>query len=251
MSNLTCGDCGYQNEPERVYCHNCGAKLDRSVLPKPDDAKKNETPEKARKRIARMANPTAGGIGREVKALAKTLSASASVALLFLVAMKPDGVPEDKRELADRIVTAELSDAVNAPRPVALAFTETEVNASLRQSVKFKDPLLPGVEVKRMYVKFHPGKVHVALEQAVFGYSVYSGVEYEIAIGADGALDAKMVGGNYGRAAIHPAVMQYVDFAFKKLWIALKRERDHMDKMQRIDVSKERIVFYTKGAVAL
>ena len=28
---LTCGQCGYENEPERVYCHNCGTKLDRSV----------------------------------------------------------------------------------------------------------------------------------------------------------------------------------------------------------------------------
>ena len=51
---LTCGQCGYANEPERVYCHNCGSKLDRSVLPKEEAKRKEESPETARRIVARL-----------------------------------------------------------------------------------------------------------------------------------------------------------------------------------------------------
>ena len=36
MATLTCAECGFVNEAERVYCHNCGKKLDRSLIPKED-----------------------------------------------------------------------------------------------------------------------------------------------------------------------------------------------------------------------
>src|SRR6516225_2034765 len=29
---LTCPDCQRENEAERIYCHDCGARLDRSAL---------------------------------------------------------------------------------------------------------------------------------------------------------------------------------------------------------------------------
>src|SRR5258708_9765886 len=29
---LTCPECRRDNEPERIYCHDCGARLDRSAL---------------------------------------------------------------------------------------------------------------------------------------------------------------------------------------------------------------------------
>ena len=84
-ATLPCEQCGYaRNEPERVYCHNCGAKLDRSLLPKAAE-KKQENPAEARKRIAKMTNPKSGVVGREIKAFFKVLffSALLAVAILF------------------------------------------------------------------------------------------------------------------------------------------------------------------------
>ena len=78
-ATLPCEQCGYANEPERVYCHNCGAKLDRSLLPKTTE-KPPERPEKARKRIEKMTNPKSGGVGREIKALFKVAFFSALLA---------------------------------------------------------------------------------------------------------------------------------------------------------------------------
>ena len=32
MTKLICPECQHENEPERMYCHSCGARLDRSKL---------------------------------------------------------------------------------------------------------------------------------------------------------------------------------------------------------------------------
>ena len=43
QTTLTCKACGYsKNELERVYCHECGEKLDRSHLPKKKDTSQEE-----------------------------------------------------------------------------------------------------------------------------------------------------------------------------------------------------------------
>src|SRR3954464_447940 len=89
---LTCKDCGYNNEPERVYCHNCGEKLDRSVLPK-DEQLRRESPERARKRIMRMTNPGANPIRSAITTTLKTLAWAAFIAAAILSCLPPDNVP--------------------------------------------------------------------------------------------------------------------------------------------------------------
>jgi hypothetical protein len=99
---LTCGPCGYANEPERVYCHNCGTKLDRSLLPK-EDGRKQESVEKTRRRVRKMTNPGQDSpVVREVKAFFKTIIWAAVVAALILFALPPDGIPEKSLQLCQR-----------------------------------------------------------------------------------------------------------------------------------------------------
>lgn len=39
---LICTQCNHENEVERIYCHNCGSKLDRSQLPVESSAPKKK-----------------------------------------------------------------------------------------------------------------------------------------------------------------------------------------------------------------
>lgn len=245
-ANLTCDQCGFQNEAERVYCHNCGAKLDRSLLPKQPE-KKQESPEKARKRVAKMTNPGSGGIGREIKALFKVAIGASVIAALILVARKPDGVPEVKKELSDRQVGAEMMDAVESPQPRPLSFTEDEVNRYLKQTMKSKEGAVPGVRFERAFVNFSPGVLRISAEQSLWGYSVFSGIAYKLEV-KGGKFTPTVVGGNFGRLEVDARIMQYADVAFQKLWGALDRERKQMDKMQAVAVQKGRIDLITKGA---
>ena len=244
---LTCSQCGFANEAERVYCHNCGAKLDRSLLPKAEEADK-ESIDKTRKRVKKMTNPGGSNVVRELKALANVLVWAALVALIVGFVRVPDGLPPAKSDdLSLRMIGSELAEAAESLQPRTLIITEAEANSYLRTSLKSKGSgWIPGAKFERAFVKFERENVYAGLEQSLFGFPLHSGARYHIGV-KDGKFFAESAGGNLGRIAIHPALMKYASAAFQPLWKALKRENDQVQGMQNVVVDKERIGLVTKG----
>ena len=115
-ANLPCPQCSFVNEAERVYCHNCGSKLDRSLLPTHDEHGE-DSPERARKRISKLTNPKAGFLFQEVKTFLKVELSAIIVAALILIAQKPAAVPELKKESIQRLINSDMMEAMQAPRP--------------------------------------------------------------------------------------------------------------------------------------
>lgn len=249
--NLRCGQCGYDNEPERVYCHNCGAKLDRTLLPKAEDDKNHESPDKARKRIKKMTNPGSNPVLREFKALLSTLAWGAVVAALYLISRAPEGAPDPKAMLnATRLVQSELMETLESPTPRAIAFSQDDLNQALKQSLRGeKSGVIPGMKFDRAWVKLTPGTARMNIQQSLGGYPLYSAAEYKVEM-KDGKFAPVLTGGSYGRLPVHPAAMQYLDFPFKKLWAAMKRERDQIAKLQSIAITEGQVSLVTKGAAA-
>lgn len=247
--NLKCDQCSYENEAERVYCHNCGAKLDRSLLPVGEaHTQKIETPEQARKRIAKMTNPQASAGMRVFKTALNVLLYSALVAALFLIAQKPDDVPEVSRELSDRSVGGDLMDAASSPKPARLEFTEAEINAYFKQQIKQKDSAVPGLKFQRAFVNLLPGAIRIGWEQSLFDLPLYSSVLYRLEV-KDGKFTPMMLGGSFGRLAVHPKIMEYADVFFQKLWVVLQPQHKQMEKMQSVSVQKGTVTLVTKGTV--
>ena len=245
---LTCSQCSFANEAERVYCHNCGAKLDRSLLPKAEENNK-EALDKTRKRVQKMTNPGGPNIMREVKALLNCLIYGAVVAFIIGMVREPEGVPPAKPNEMElpRMIGTELAEAAESPAPRVLQFTEAEANAYLRTSLKSKGSgWIPGAQFERAFVHFEPGSVYVGLEQSLFGFPLFSGARYNIGV-KDGAFYADNQGGNLGRVNIHPVVMNYAVAAFQPLWKAVKRESDQIQGMEKVLMDKGRIGFLTKG----
>ncbi len=147
-----------------------------------------------------------------------------------------------------RMVSSELTELLESPESRAVMFTEQEVNEYLQQALRVKaEGWMPGVKFERAYVLFEPSVCNIGLEQSVWGYPIYSGVRYNVGV-ADGNFFAVCSGGNFGRMPIDPRLMKYADVAFKRLWTALQRERDQMNKMQAVQPEKGRITLVTKAA---
>ena len=244
---LTCSQCNFVNEAERVYCHNCGAKLDRSLLPAPTETP-GESMEKARKRVKKMTNPGGFNAAQEIKSFANTIVYAVLVAGIIGIVREPENVPPVKADdVISRMVSSELAEALESPQARVLQFTEAEINTPLRSSLKSKATgLLPGVEFQRAYVRLDPGNIDIGLVQSIAGYPLYSTIRYEIGV-KDGKFFATNHGGSFGRIAVHPAIMQYLGIAFGKLWTAFKREQGQMDMMQQVLVAKGRIALVTKA----
>src|SRR4051794_4469121 len=96
LASLTCAACGFVNEPERVYCHNCGAKLDRSILPKEEEAETRESIERTRRRVKKLTNPGSQAGRQAVSAAIKTVIWSAVVAFVIQAVRAPDHIPPAK-----------------------------------------------------------------------------------------------------------------------------------------------------------
>jgi hypothetical protein len=243
---LTCAQCGYTNEAERVYCHNCGTKLDRSLLPKEEPKQQQESVAARRRRVRRMTNPDSGMLPHLKKALS-VLFYAAIVATLVLIALPPENVP-GKPEVADRMLGSELLDAVESPQPRQLVFSENDVNAHLRSVRSKVGDIVPGMEFKRAFAQLEPGKVRIGIEETLFGYSMYWTIDEELSV-VNGKFTSRQVGGHFGRLGLHPALMEYAGKIFSKLWTALKREQEQLGHMLAVRVEQGRIIFVTNPAV--
>src|SRR5215203_952535 len=123
---IPCAACGHQNEPERVYCHNCGQKLDRALLPKgPEVAVESDA--KRRRRVQRMMRPKRP-IGAIIKTFLSVVIFAALIAATFLYFQQPDGVPDSKGLIPDRQAGDIWQALMGTPQPRSVDLTEEEVN---------------------------------------------------------------------------------------------------------------------------
>jgi hypothetical protein len=247
-NTITCTQCQYVNEGQRVYCHNCGTKLDRVLLP--TDNKKEESLEKKQKRIRKAVMPSRGFYAGFGKTFIATIFWAALIAASIQIARPPDDVP--KKVAADalldvRPVAMDLEQADEAAAPQKIILTEAEINGFLQNSLKSKPSDLIGDSVKfeRAFVNLDEGMIRITNEQSIFDYPIYACVYYNLTI-KDKKLVATCQGGHLGRLMIHPKIMMYSDLLFQQLWGALNRENKLLNQFQSIEVHKGHIDIVSK-----
>jgi hypothetical protein len=246
---LTCKQCNYANEPERVYCHNCGAKLDRSLLPKEPAKNTKETAEQSRKRVRKLVNPTRGFFTNWHRGLLNVLASAISVAAVIQMVRPPAGIPPvpTKDDLLNSPeIISNLQELQMSPTPQARQLTEPMINLYLANAVKTTgDTSEDYFKFDRCFANLGKDVIRITTEESAWGYPVYAGASYKLSI-AGGKLVATNVGGNVGRLPVHPMIMEYCGFAFDQLWAALAREKALLDNMQSVTVQPGGFTFVTK-----
>lgn len=237
--NLACKQCGYENESERVYCHNCGTKLDRSILPEDTKKKKSESPAAVRKRVQKFGSPGRFTLGRLVKMVLSAVIYGFVAAALIAIALPPHNLPKAAGDLLDTpAIPYEIEDALAASRPVA--FSEDQLNAYLARAIRSKKSD-SWAQYTRTFVQLKPEQIWTSLEYAIYGYPVYISVGQKPRI-EGGQLKADYVGGSLGRLPLHSALMPFLVKPFDTLAEAMKNERQMLGKMQAIEVSEKKVV---------
>jgi hypothetical protein len=197
-----------------------------------------------------MTNPDTGILKRELKAFVQTIAWALVVALLIQILRQPDGVPPVQKGVLPRMIGSDLADAVESPQPRRLNLNQDEINAFLKGSIhEAKDSSFLGgiIEFKRAYVILTPGVCHIGMEKSLWGWPLYLGTDYKLEV-QNGTFIPTNIGGNLGRLAIHPLIMQGCEYLFRGLWAALHREEQHMHELQSVQIDKGQITLITKGA---
>ena len=221
-ATLLCKQCNFENEPERVYCHNCGAKLDRALLP--PEATKREDPQKVQARVRSVVRPKRFSAKNGLRNLVVSLLVAAVLATLCLMVMPPDAPAplSDDVVMAAPPISDSLGDLAQSPSARRLGYTEEQVNAFLQAALHGKENSTFGISTKyeRTFVHFEEGLCRATLQESIFGYSLYFSSTDAVDI-KNGEIVTRPAGGSIGRLPITAKAMPTVEKALSPLWAAL------------------------------
>jgi len=247
MINLVCPECQRQNEPERIYCHDCGARLDRSALAKV--APKGEDAKETHRRLRRMLDPGRLKMRLMFFKISKLILGAAALAVLIQMLLPPREVPERVKSVELQQINLELENASTSHSAAPLQYTETQVNAYLVNVLKSKQAALSKfLQFERAFVKFDEGVCRITAERSLLGFSVFHAISYNVTL-QNGTLTASNNGGSIGRMPIHPMIMKFGDILFTDLWTALDREKKSVSKMGGIEFHPKTVIVTPKQSV--
>ncbi len=140
---LECPKCGYDNELGRIFCHQCGQKLDINQIKPPSRGGKS------------LRKKSSFGAGRAISWIIR-LAILASVGwMIYLIAQVPD-VKKIETTNADLVSFYKKRDAVeNAvamKKEVNLSFSQTEVNKFIG-TLKFEKPEGKGLALSASHLQ--------------------------------------------------------------------------------------------------
>ena len=234
---LICAECRHENEAERIFCHNCGERLDRSAAAA---LKRVEDPREAHRRLQKMLQGPSRTRHNFFLACKLLLAAAATAAVLQMI-LPPDFPVAVKASLPVQL-DLELEKANS--HPTVLELSQQDVNAYLTSRLNSKKKALnkPLLDWERAAVIFKEGFCVVGWERSIFGYPIYSQASYRIDING-GKIVGTNKGGWIGRLPIHPALMPYANVIFADLWSALDRESKLVAKMKTVEFHDGTVTF--------
>src|SRR5205085_8688505 len=134
---LTCPECRRDNEAERIYCHECGARLDRSALAG-RNAGKVETTEELHKRMRGMFSQRRVKVQLFLSRTIKLILIALAAAALFVIFIPPEVPPAVKSDVLPPQINLSLETLTESRQPRSVQFSEENVNAYLANNLKQK-----------------------------------------------------------------------------------------------------------------
>jgi hypothetical protein len=244
MIKLVCPECQRQNEPERIYCHDCGARLDRSALAKV--APKGEDPKQTQRRLKQLLDPGRLKLRLMFFKISKLILGACALAVLIEMLLPPIDLPERLKDVELQQINLDLENATTSHGTLPLQYTETQVNAYLVNVTRSKQAALSKLlQFERALVNFDEGVCRITAERSLLGFSVFHAISYNVTL-QNGTLTASNNGGSIGRMPIHPMIMKFGDILFTDLWTALDREKKSVSKMGAIEFHPKTVILTPK-----
>lgn len=235
MTRLVCPECRHENEPERIYCHNCGGRLDRSAVRK-EKAATEESPEVTHARLKRLMDPARGRSKAIGLKLGKILLGAALAAAVVELLLPPDLPPEVKNVELAPMISMDLLSAIESRQPAKLVYSQQQVNDYLSSTIRRSNgPAKQGYfPIKRLYSQFDEGKFGINTAYNCFGLTIYVAGSYRVQID-QGKIAANCENGHIGRMPVHPLVMQRLGLLLGKTWATLEREKKQVARLAGIE----------------
>ena len=232
---LTCPKCGYDNELGRIFCHQCGTKLDLDQIKPPSRGGKP------------LQQKRSMGLGKAISWLVRLVIFGGLILVLFLIAQVPQltelkTTPHDLESFGRK--RANLETAVATRKPAAVSLSSAELNAFLGKP-EFEDAQGSGIKVQ-------PVTIQVDLEDgrftAHFIGKIKAGASFEKAIALSytavpkldgGRLTFEPVAAQIGKLTVPKFILEHTNFVqgyFAQLFHKLDVEKELLQSLTSISI---------------
>src|SRR3954469_5565387 len=191
-SKLLCPECRRENEPQRVYCHDCGARLDRTAV-----RVKKEPIQDTHKRVKRMFDPQRAKLKAYGLTVGRLILGAGFVAVLVDMVLPPDVPAPSKSQVLVSSLRFDLESMATKRVPARKEVTEQDANVFVASALKSKQAALdlPLLSFKRALVTFHEKRCVLTTERSLQDYwPLYTTCIYAPEL-TDGRITAKVEGG--------------------------------------------------------
>jgi hypothetical protein len=238
---LKCNKCGFDNELGRIFCHQCGSKLDLNQI---------KPPSRGGPKIRRKGRMTPARFARIIIELIFLLAVLWAVYLACQVPELRPFQPTNAQLLAADDKRLVLEQMVQQGRAASVEVTATELNAFI-SSMSFEKSKGAGMEVVPVTLRadLEDGMVELSFIGELHAGDVLSkklSITYTgVPTVEDGAFEFQPVSASVGELPIHPAILQatpFVQNVFERLFSRLNNERSVLDQLSSIEVHHDRVV---------
>ena len=241
---LTCTACQHENEIERVYCHNCGEKLDRSLLPKADITKPSEDKAKVARKVKKMMNPNRFNAWLTFKTFLLVEFLAVLVAVGYLIVQAPPFVqPLSKEKMPDIEVGDMWSEMLRQKPTVFQTFKEFDVNYYLRKVMKGS-----AGKSESTFAHFEEGLITVATQRSVLGLSICNSATFTpVRDGVKWKADVSRFA--IGRLTVPAGLAKLIGLTSATLGAfaqAFDKDIKLLDRLEKIEPGEGSISFTTK-----
>jgi hypothetical protein len=193
---LVCPECRHENEPERIYCHECGTRLDRSALAK--EKSTEEDPQVTQRRLKSMLNPQGALLRMRFFKASKLILGALVLAAIVQMIRPADVPPRPEEPTLPEQINLDLETAAMEPRGQVLRYSDAQVNAYLAYGLKSKQAALSKyVKFERVVVGFEEGYCWAAVERSVFDWPLFTTASFDARL-ENGNIVGKIRGGRSG-----------------------------------------------------
>ena len=215
MKSIKCSQCGHENDSTRVFCQECGARLERVAGDEPTISAPTKVPAASRFRGRAAATGLAGTIFGFIRGLVSTAMLAAILAAFIQMARQPDDVPPaqpaNEVQAGQLLHTVQVLSGSNYARTVDIS--QAQANNYLAASI-VPDPATSNssfrADFSRAFVVIRSGELKFFVEQRLFGWPIYM---YLITVPepAGGKASLRVTGGGIGRMPITPRLMPLLE----------------------------------------
>jgi hypothetical protein len=237
---LPCPKCGFENELGRIFCHQCGNKLELDKIKPPSEG-------------AKIRRKVVGGVRKTVRIvieLALVLGLMVVVVLICLVPEIPPVKPTGGELAAIDTKRMMLSRLVNGHRTGSVEITAGDLDAYLN-TLGLEKPRAAFFELVPVTVRTEFGEGTVTIKYlselhvgSVLRKQIYFGLTGLPKTGG-GQFTLKVTGGWIGKLPIQPKLIELTNLfpgAFSKLFAHLDDEEKSLGKLTAITVTPGRAV---------